>query len=165
MDADLQDDPKEIPRFLAELDKGYDLVSGWKKKRHDPLGKTLPSKLFNKVTAMVSGIPLHDFNCGFKAYRREVHDHVEIYGELHRYIPALAGWKGFKVGEIAVEHHAREHDKSKYGVERFAKGLFDLLTIIITVKYNKRPLHMFGVLGMVCESVGVLALTYLTVLW
>lgn len=165
MDADLQDSPKEIPRFIAELEKGYDVVSGWKEKRYDPIHKTLPSRLFNWATKWVSGICIHDFNCGFKAYRREVFDHVRLYGELHRYIPVLAGWKGFRVGEIAVEHHARTTGQSKYGIERLPKGLFDLMTIYVTRKYESRPLHIFGILGLLSGFLGISALAYLTVLW
>ncbi|MCG8312563.1 MAG: glycosyltransferase family 2 protein [Pseudomonadales bacterium] len=165
MDADLQDSPKEIPRFLSKLDEGYDIVSGWKKKRHDPKSKTGPSKLYNWVTRRISGIEIHDFNCGFKAYRREVFDHVELYGELHRYIPVLAGWKGYKVTEIVVEHQPRVHGESKYGWERLGKGMLDLITIYFTRKYAKRPLHIFGGLGLVCFMIGSLALTYLSVLW
>jgi len=165
MDADLQDSPKEIPRFLEELDKGFDIISGWKQKRYDPIHKTAPSKLFNWTTSRVSGIDIHDFNCGFKAYRREVFDYVTLYGELHRYIPVLAGWKGFRVGEIVVEHQARLHGESKYGFERMTKGLFDLLTIYVTRKYESRPLHIFGTLGLLSGFVGVSALLYLTVLW
>jgi glycosyltransferase involved in cell wall biosynthesis len=167
MDADLQDSPDEIPRFLEalEADGGVDIVSGWKKKRHDPIGKTAPSRLFNWATRKVSGLELNDFNCGFKVYRREVFDHVSLYGELHRYVPVLAGWKGFKVGEIAVEHRAREHGVSKYGMERMLKGLFDLLTIYVTRKYSGRPLHIFGALGFVCSFLGIAALMYLTALW
>jgi glycosyltransferase involved in cell wall biosynthesis len=165
MDADLQDSPSEIPRFLEKLEEGYDVVSGWKQVRHDPIGKTAPSKLFNWVTQKVSGIEIHDFNCGFKVYRREVLDHINLYGELHRYIPVLAGWKGFSVGEIPVEHKAREHGESKYGVERMLKGMFDLLTILFTRKYERRPLHLFGLLGFLSAVVGGLALFYLTILW
>lgn len=165
MDADLQDSPKEIPRFLAELATGLDIVSGWKKTRYDPLLKTIPSKLFNWVTSWVSGIKIHDFNCGFKAYRREVFDHIKLYGELHRYIPVLAGWKGFRVGEIVVEHQPRKSGYSKYGIERLPKGLFDLLTIYVTRKYESRPLHLFGILGLISGFLGVSALTYLTILW
>jgi len=126
MDADLQDDPEEIPNFLAKLDEGFDLVSGWKKKRHDPLEKRIPSKLFNKTVSLVTGLNLHDFNCGFKAYKREILDEIEVYGDLHRYIPALAHWQGYRVGEIPVQHHAREFGKSKYGWERYFRGFFDL---------------------------------------
>lgn len=165
MDGDLQDDPKEIPRFLELINQGYDLVSGWKKKRYDPLSKTLPSKLFNKVTSLVTGISLHDFNCGFKAYRKEVLENITLYGELHRYIPALAGWKGFKVGELEVEHHPRKFGKSKYGVKRFAKGFFDLLTILLITKYSKRPLHLFGMAGLISSLSGFACLVYLSVLW
>ncbi|EKD82685.1 MAG: hypothetical protein ACD_39C01154G0003 [uncultured bacterium] len=165
MDADLQDSPKEIPRFLAELNNGFDIVSGWKKQRFDPFHKTAPSRLFNWVTSKVSGIKIHDFNCGFKAYRREVFNHVRLYGELHRYIPVLAGWKGFRVGEIIVEHHARVTGQSKYGIERLPKGLFDLMTIYVTRKYESRPLHVFGILGLFSGFLGVSALMYLTCLW
>ena len=165
MDADLQDDPTEIPNFVAEIKNGKDLVSGWKKKRYDPLNKRLPSKLFNKVTCAMAGVKLHDFNCGFKAYRRELLDHIDLYGELHRYIPALAVWKGFKVGEIVVHHHARKFGKSKYGYERMLKGLFDIVTIYFTRKYGKSPLHVFGKLGIWFGFIGVCALGYLTVLW
>lgn len=165
MDADLQDDPDEIPNFIAAIHNGSDLVSGWKKKRYDPLNKRIPSKLFNKVTCTIAGVKLHDFNCGFKAYRRELLDHIELYGELHRYIPALAGWKGFSVGEIEVKHHPRKFGKSKYGYERLLKGLFDIVTIYFTRKYGKRPLHIFGKVGMWFGLLGVGALGYLTVLW
>lgn len=165
MDADLQDSPKEIPRFLAELDTGLDIVSGWKKTRYDPIHKTIPSKIFNWATSLISGIKIHDFNCGFKIYRREVFDHIKLYGELHRYIPVLAGWKGFRVGEITVEHYPRQSGQSKYGIERLPKGLFDLLTIYVTRKYESRPLHIFGILGLISGFLGVSALTYLTILW
>lgn len=165
MDADLQDDPKEIPRFLEKLEEGYDIVSGWKENRLDPVDKTLPSKLFNWTTRKISGLELNDFNCGFKVYRREVLDHINLYGELHRYIPVLAFWKGFTVGEIPVEHRAREHGVSKYGFERMFKGLFDLLTIYFTRKYERRPLHVFGFLGLIFGLVGTMALAYLSLLW
>ena len=131
MDADLQDDPDEIPRFIQTLDAGWDLVSGWKKDRHDPLSKTLPSRLFNKVTARISGVHLHDFNCGFKAYRREIFDSVELYGELHRYVPVLAHALGYRVAEIPVRHHARRFGKSKYGVARYLRGFLDFLTVVM----------------------------------
>jgi glycosyltransferase involved in cell wall biosynthesis len=165
MDADLQDDPAEIPRFIDAIQNGMDLVSGWKKKRHDPLNKLIPSKLFNWATCKIAGIKLHDFNCGFKAYRRELLDHIDLYGELHRYIPALANWKGFKVGEIVVLHHPRKFGESKYGYERLLNGLFDIITIYFTRKYGKRPLHVFGKLGLLFELVGFGALGYLVILW
>ena len=166
MDADLQDDPKEIPRFLEKLeDGGYDIVSGWKENRLDPVDKTLPSKLFNWTTRKISGLSLNDFNCGYKVYRREVLDHINLYGELHRYIPVLAFWKGFSVGEIPVEHRAREHGVSKYGFERMFKGLFDLMTIYFTRKYERRPLHVFGFLGLIFGLLGAMALAYLSLLW
>jgi glycosyltransferase involved in cell wall biosynthesis len=165
MDADLQDDPKEIVRFLEKLDDGYDLVSGWKEKRHDPLSKTLPSRLFNAVTAWISGVKLRDFNCGFKAYRREVIDQLRIYGELHRYIPVLAHDAGFRIGEIPVEHHPRRHGVSKYGFERYVRGFLDLLTILATTRYLQRPGHLFGGLGVAFGAAGVAILGYLSVLW
>lgn len=165
MDADLQDDPKEIPRFVAKLEEGYDLVSGWKKKRHDPLEKRLPSKLFNKVTSHLSGVHLHDFNCGFKAYRREVVENLDVYGELHRYIPVLAYRKGFRITEIEVEHHAREFGKSKYGFERYLRGLFDSMTVAFLGKFYDRPMYFFGKIGLVLCILGGLICGYLTILW
>ncbi len=165
LDADLQDDPKEIPRLLAQLDAGFDVVSGWKKIRQDPWHKTLPSKLFNAVVRRVSKLPLHDFNCGFKAYRAEALENLTLYGELHRYIPVLVASRGFRVTELPVEHHARRHGRSKYGLERFAKGFFDLLTVILTTRYRSRPLHLFGLGGLALGSAGGLILTYLAGLW
>ncbi len=165
LDADLQDDPKEIPRMLEKLDEGYDLVSGWKKVRHDPWHKTVPSKLFNAVVRRVSKLPLHDFNCGFKAYRAEALEDLALYGELHRYIPVLVASRGFRVTELPVEHHARQHGRSKYGIERFAKGFFDLLTVVLTTRYRSRPLHLFGLGGLALGTTGGLILTYLTGLW
>ncbi len=145
MDADLQDDPKEIPRFLELLDAGgWDLVSGWKKVRHDPVSKTLPSRLFNRVTSAASGVRLHDFNCGFKCYRRAVVEALEVYGELHRFLPALAHMKGFRVTEMVVEHHARRFGSSKFGLNRFINGFLDLLTVVFTTRYLKKPMHFFG---------------------
>ncbi len=161
LDADLQDDPREIPRFLEMLDAGYDLVSGWKKKRHDPLSKTLPSRLFNRVTSIFAGVRLHDFNCGFKAYRRQVIEEVEIYGELHRYIPALAAARGFRVGEIVVRHHPRRHGVTKYGVGRFFKGPMDLLTVIFLSRFTRKPLHLFGFIGMLSILFGSVVMAYL----
>ena len=165
MDADLQDDPNEIPRFLEALDSGLDLVSGWKRRRHDPISKTLPSRLFNKVTAWATGVPLHDFNCGYKAYRREVIESVRIYGELHRYIPVLAHDVGFRIGEIEVLHHARKHGVSKYGLERYIRGLLDLITVLATTRWLLKPGHLFGGLGVLSGLLGVTILTYLTALW
>jgi glycosyltransferase involved in cell wall biosynthesis len=165
MDADLQDDPKEIPRFIEKLDEGYDLVSGWKQKRHDPLEKRLPSKLFNKVTSHMSGVSLHDFNCGFKAYRREVVDSIDVYGELHRYIPVLAYRKGFRIAEIVVEHHAREFGHSKYGFERYLRGLFDSMTVAFLGKFYDRPMYFFGKIGLALCAIGGVICAYLAVLW
>ena len=149
MDADLQDDPNEIPGLINELKKGYDLVSGWKKKRRDPITKTIPSKFFNFVTSVMTGIPIHDFNCGLKAYRKEVVKEVKVYGELHRYIPVLAHWLGYKVGEVRVMHRPRKYGKTKFGTGRFWKGFLDLLTVLFTTRYLRRPLHLFGFWGMV----------------
>ena len=165
MDADLQDDPHEIPSFLRKLGEGYDLVSGWKYERHDPISKTLPSKLFNSVVARATGVQLHDFNCGFKAYRREVIENLRLYGELHRYIPALAHGDGFSVTEIKINHRPRKFGKSKYGIARFTRGLLDLLTVLFITRYTKKPLHLFGSLGLMLFVPGFIINTYLAVLW
>ncbi|MCB9959455.1 MAG: glycosyltransferase family 2 protein [Rhodospirillaceae bacterium] len=165
MDADLQDDPAEIPRFVAMLKAGADVVSGWKKVRNDPLDKTLPSKLFNWVTRRVSGVQLNDFNCGFKGYRARTLEHLNLYGELHRFIPVILHWQGFRVGELAVQHHPRRHGRSKYGVSRLFKGFFDLLTVVLLTRYRARPLHLFGYLGTAAGALGGLILAYLAVLW
>ncbi len=165
MDADLQDDPNEIPALVAKINEGYDLVSGWKRKRYDPWHKTLPSKLFNSVTSRMSGIRLHDFNCGLKAYRSEVVKTVQVYGEMHRYIPALAHWEGFRVTEIPVQHRARQFGHSKFGISRFLKGYLDLLTVMFTTRYIKRPLHFFGAVGSLFAIVGFLTDLYLVVEW
>lgn len=166
MDGDLQDLPEEIPRFLAALEDGpYDLVSGWKRKRHDPIGKRWPSKLFNWVTRHVASVPLHDFNCGFKAYRREVLGEVAVYGELHRYIPVLASRRGFSVGEIEVEHSPRRHGVSKYGWDRLYKGLLDLITVLFITRYTRRPLHLFGAVGLTFLTGGLGINAYLAILW
>ena len=165
LDADLQDDPKEIPRFLDALDDDYDLVSGWKEDRKDPIGKTIPSKFFNYVTSRMSGLKLQDFNCGFKAYRREVIEDLNVYGELYRYIPVVVHAKGFRVGEIAVSHRARQYGKSKYGFERFIRGPLDLLTIMFLISFQRRPLHLFGPLGVTVGSIGFLIDSYLAILW
>ena len=165
MDADLQDDPAEIEKFINKLDEGYDLVSGWKYNRLDPLEKRLPSKLFNKTTATLSGVHIHDFNCGFKAYRKEVVKSIDVYGELHRYIPVLASRKGFRITEIVVKHHKREFGKSKYGFERYLRGLFDSLTTSFLSKYYDRPMYFFGRLGLLLFVIGFIICGYLSILW
>ncbi len=166
MDGDLQDDPDEIPRMLEELEAGpFDLVSGWKKDRRDPISKTLPSRLFNWVTRRLAQVDLHDFNCGFKVYRREVLEEVPIYGELHRYIPVLASRRGYRVGELAVRHHPRRSGSSKYGLDRFYKGLLDLLTVLFITKYTRRPLHLFGMFGLASFGLGFVIDSWLAWLW
>lgn len=165
MDADLQDRPAEMRKLLARLDEGCDLVSGWKYERHDPLGKRLPSKLFNRITAFLTGVPLHDFNCGFKAYRREVIEQIRVYGEMHRYIPVLASYRGFRVGEVRVEHQRRRYGNSKYGTGRLPGGFFDLLTVIMLTRYNSKPLHAFGILGMALLTAGLAIEAYLAIGW
>jgi glycosyltransferase involved in cell wall biosynthesis len=165
MDADLQDDPKEIEQLLQKINSGDDLVSGWKKKRYDPLQKTIPSKLFNFTTSLLTGIKIHDFNCGIKAYKKEVIKDIPVYGELHRYLPVLAHWKGYKVGEIVVQHRPRKFGKTKFGLGRFFKGFFDLLTVLFITRYRQRPLHLFGFLGLLFLFLGFVISLYLTVLW
>lgn len=164
MDADLQDDPKEIPRLLHEIGSGCDLVSGWKRHRHDPIGKTLPSRVFNLVVRRFTGIPLHDFNCGYKAYRREVLDELKLYGELHRFIPVMAYWKGYRVGELEVEHHARKYGSSKFGASRLFKGLLDFVKVMFLTRYMQRPLQLFGLLGVLLLGLGGIGFGYLFVL-
>lgn len=154
LDADLQDDPAEIPNLVAKLEEGYDLVSGWKKTRHDPWTKRLPSKFFNFVTRLMTGVKIHDFNCGLKIYRQSVVKTVEIYGGRHRYIPALAGQKKFKVSEIIVNHRARKFGVTKYGGSRLFHGFFDLLTILFLNRYTQQPLHLFGMIGIIFSTVG-----------
>ena len=165
MDADLQDDPKELVNLIAKLDEGFDLVSGWKKKRQDPISKTVPSKFFNAVTSFFSGIKLHDFNCGLKAYRKPVTDSLDVYGELHRYLPALAHWQGFRVTEIPVIHHPRRFGKSKFGSSRFFKGFLDLLSIVFTNRYGKRPLHLFRHDRHTLSLIGLGINVYVSVEW
>ncbi len=162
MDADLQDDPAELPRLLDAVNAGYDLVSGWRENRHDPMSKTLPSWLYNRVTSWLSGIKLHDFNCGYKAYRREVFDSVDLYGEMHRYVPVLAHSLGFKIGEVPVEHHPRRFGHSKYGFRRFFRGFIDLLTVLTITRYSRTPGHFFGAIGVALLGLGLLILSYLT---
>jgi glycosyltransferase involved in cell wall biosynthesis len=165
LDADLQDDPKEIPRFLAKLEEGYDLVSGWKARRQDPWTRRALSAIFNRVTAFMTGLRIHDFNCGFKAYRRAVINELRLHGELHRFIPALANWRGFRVAEIEVEHHPRRYGRSKYGMERIPRGFFDLLTVIMLTRYTAKPLHLFGLLGVFLGLAGFGIIGYLSVGW
>jgi len=165
LDGDLQDDPAEIPKFLAKLDEGYDLVCGWRQYRNDPLSKTLPSKLFNGVTALLTGVKLHDFNIGFKAYRREVIDGMKLYGELHRYIPVLANSLGFRIAEVAVNHQPRQYGKSNYGWERYTRGFIDLLTVLATTNYLHKPGHLFGGLGLTFGAIALSSLGYLLILW
>jgi glycosyltransferase involved in cell wall biosynthesis len=166
MDGDLQDDPDEIPRFLEALEeRELDLVSGWKHQRRDPASKRLPSLLFNWVTRRIAGVDLHDFNCGFKAYRREVLEQISVYGELHRYIPVLASRRGFTVGEIPVHHHPRRHGVSKYGWDRLYKGLLDLITVLFITRYTRRPLHLFGAFGLLFLAGGFGVNLYLAILW
>ncbi len=164
LDADLQDDPAELPAFLAKLDEGYDLVSGWKFPRLDPISKTLPSRVFNKTVAITTGVSLHDMNCGFKAYRREVIEDLRLYGELHRFIPVLAAGRGFKVSEIKVHHHPRKYGVSKFGARRFARGFLDLLMVLFLTTYMRTPLRLFGTLGFLCLAAGFLIDLYLVIL-
>jgi dolichol-phosphate mannosyltransferase len=164
IDGDLQDDPAEIPRLLAKLDEGFDLVSGWKTRRRDPLRRRLLSRIFNAVTGRVSGLRLHDLNCGLKAYRAEVVRGLALYGELHRFIPVLAHYRGFRVAELPVNHRPRSHGRSRYGLERYLRGFLDLLTVTFMGRYRHRPLHLFGGLGLVLGFVGTVVLVYLTVL-
>ena len=165
MDADLQDDPHEIINLLVKLDEGFDLCSGWKKQRFDPFIKKYSSRFFNFVTRFISGIKIHDFNCGLKAYRREVVQNLNVYGELHRYVPVLAKWQGFTVTEIPVKHHPRRYGKTKFGISRFFKGFVDLITVTFVGRYIKRPMHFFGFLGAVAFFIGLVVNGYLTVEW
>lgn len=165
MDADLQDDPCEFQAFVDMIDQGYDLVSGWKKERHDPLEKRIPSKLFNAFTSKISGVRLHDFNCGYKIYRREAVQNLSIYGELHRYLPVLVARKGFRIGEIPVHHRKREHGKSKYGMERYLRGFFDSLTTAFLSKFYDRPMYFFGRFGLLSLSIGLVICIYLVISW
>ncbi len=164
MDADLQDDPEEIPKLIQKINEGFDLVSGWKKVRKDPFIKKHTSKLFNLVTSIMVGLRLHDYNCGLKAYTKDVVKSLKVYGEMHRYIPALAHLSGYKVTEIPVVHHERKYGKTKFGVSRFINGIFDLITVIFTTQYMKRPLHLFGLIGMLSFAAGFGILLYLTIL-
>ncbi|MCP4319927.1 MAG: glycosyltransferase family 2 protein [Hyphomicrobiales bacterium] len=165
MDADLQDDPSEIPNFLAALREGNDVVSGWKFVRNDPVNKTLPSKVFNGVVSRLSGVRLNDFNCGFKAYRAEALKDLSLYGELHRFIPVLLHWRGYRIGEIPVKHHARQFGESKYGFSRLLKGGLDFMGVMLNTRFATRPLHVFGGAGLIFGLLGFGILTYLSLLW
>jgi len=165
MDADLQDDPAEIPKLLAKLEEGYDLVVAWRRDRQDPLSKRLPSRIFNSVASLLTGLGLHDVNCGFKVLRREVAGTIKLYGELHRFIPVLAHWRGYKVGELEVVHQPRRHGRSKYGLERFGRGFVDFLVVLFLTHYLKRPLQLFGTIGVALSLSGFATCVYLTILW
>jgi len=165
LDADLQDDPAEIPALIARLEEGFDLVSGWKQKRRDPmLTKRLPSRFFNRVTSWMTGVRLHDFNCGLKIYRREVVKSIQVYGELHRYIPVVAHWAGFSVTELPVHHRPRRYGKTKFGTSRFINGFLDLMTVLFFTKYTRRPLHFFGLIGILSGLLGGAITMYLVIL-
>lgn len=164
LDADLQDDPNEIPPMIDMLKDGYDLVSGWKKERHDPISKTIPSRFFNRVTAGLTRIKLNDFNCGLKVYKREVTEHIQLYGELHRYIPLLAKRQGYdKIGEKVVNHHPRKHGDTKFGISRFMHGFLDLITLIFVNRYQQSPMHFFGSVGFLFLVLGGVINAYLAV--
>lgn len=164
LDADLQDDPKEVPRLLGKLQEGWDMVTGWKKQRYDPWHKVYPSRMFNGLVGSITGLRLHDHNCGFKAYRCEVVKELHLYGELHRFITVMAHANGFKVAEIEVNHRPRKHGHSKYGIRRFMHGILDLITVRFLTGYGDRPLHILGFLGLACSAVGLAGLGYLAVL-
>jgi glycosyltransferase involved in cell wall biosynthesis len=166
MDADLQDSPEEVPDlYKMIIEEDYDLVSGWKKKRFDPITKTLPTKLFNFTTRVISGVKLNDINCGLKAYHKDVIKNIEVYGEMHRYIPVIAKWAGFrKIGEKVVQHQARKFGKTKFGPERFINGFLDLLSITLVGKFGKKPMHFFGPLGTLFFLVGFMILAYLSIM-
>lgn len=165
MDADLQDSPDEIPELFQMIKEGgYDIVSGWKKKRFDPLSKTIPTKLYNGVTSWMSGVKLHDMNCGLKSYRSDVVKNIEVYGEMHRYIPVIAKWAGFtKVGEKVVQHQARKYGVTKFGLSRFIYGPLDLFSIMFVGKFGKRPMHFFGVIGIMISLIGTILMLYLSI--
>lgn len=165
MDADLQDDPAEIPNLIARLDEGFDVVNGWKRERHDPWHKTWPSKIFNKLASGMTGVYLHDHNCGLKAFRRDVINEVRLYGELHRFVPVLAAARGFRVGEIVVQHRPRLFGKSKYGWSRIPKGLLDLLTVRFITRFNQSPQHWLGMGALSSLLLGILGMGYLAIQW
>lgn len=165
LDADLQDDPHEIPRFLAKMDQGLDVVSGWKQVRHDPWHKVIPSRIFNGMVSRFTGVRLHDHNCGMKCYRREIFDEVRLYGELHRFVPVLAASRGYRVGELVIQHRARKFGRSKYGVSRFMKGFLDLLTVKFLTGFGQRPQHVLGGIGLISFVTGAAWLLALAIEW
>lgn len=165
LDGDRQDDPAELGALHAEMQRGFDVVSGWKKVRHDPWHKVIPSRIFNWMISFWTGVRLHDHNCGMKLYRREVVREIRLYGELHRFVPVLAAARGFRVSEVPVRHRPREHGRSKYGVERFLRGFLDLLTVSFLTRYNQRPLHLLGFAGLLSLGLGLAAMVYLAVIW
>jgi len=165
IDGDLQDSPSEIPLLMGKLEEGYDLVSGWKFERQDPFLRRIASKIFNQAVSFFSGVPIHDFNCGLKAFRRHVLPELVLYGEMHRFIPALAGWRGFRIGEIKVKHFPRKYGSSKFGPERYWKGFLDFLTVVVLLTYIRRPLHLFGGLGMLIGVAGLGINIYLSIGW
>ena len=165
LDADLQDDPREIPSFLAKMQQDLDVVSGWKKVRHDPWHKVGPSRVFNWMVSRLTGVKLHDHNCGMKCYRREIFDEVRLYGGLHRFVPVLAAARGYRVGEVVIKHRPREFGQSKYGMARFVKGFLDLLTVKFLTGFGQRPQHVLGTLGLTSFFLGVFGLTYLATIW
>ena len=165
LDADLQDDPREIPDFLRLIDSGLDVVSGWKKQRHDPWHKVLPSRVFNWLVSTLTGVKLHDHNCGMKCYRREIFDEITLYGELHRFIPVLAAARGYKIGEKVVQHRPRKFGKSKYGLNRFIKGFLDLLSVKFVTGYGQRPQHLLGTFGLTSFFIGAITLSWMALHW
>jgi glycosyltransferase involved in cell wall biosynthesis len=165
IDADMQEDPGDMFRLLERIDAGDDLVSAWRQQRNDPLDKTLPSRFFNAVVARMTGVPLHDFNCGFKAYHRDVITDLDLYGEQHRFIPVLADQRGFRVGEVVVQHQPRRFGKSKFGTRRLLNGYLDFLQVLFLITYLRRPLRLFGMIGTVLGIIGFLICVYLTGLW
>jgi len=165
MDADLQDDPAELPKLLAKLDEGYDLVGAWRADRQDPISKRWPSKFANATVSTMTGLSLHDMNCGFKVYRREVVGDLKLYGDLHRYIPVLAHWNGYRITEVPVKHHARQFGQSKYGARRLARSYIDFLSVLFMTTYLKRPMHLFGMTGTLIAALGGLIMLYLIIVW
>lgn len=165
LDADLQDDPADLPSFIAKIEEGMDVVVGWKVQRLDPSNRLVLSRIFNATVRKATGVKLHDMNCGFKAYRREVIRTIPVYGDLFRFIPAFAAWEGFRVAEVPVKHHARKYGRSRYGLERILRGFFDLLSVMFLTRYQRKPMHLFGLVGLVLGGIGLITELYLTILW